>query len=90
VVIGQPLFVPSRRGDEVAASVEELARVEPSPDGALRALATSRVELTRRALEARGGVDPARLRVSEGAVPVEASGAGRVEFEMTPDLAPAP
>jgi hypothetical protein len=68
--------------------VEELAKAEPSPDSALRALATRRVELTRNELEAKG-VDRARLRVSEGAVPVEASGPGRVEFEMAPAAAPA-
>ena len=32
-------------------------------------------------------MDPTRLRVGEGAVPVEASGQGRVEFEMMPDVA---
>ena len=40
------------------------------------------VDVLRRELAARGGVDPSRLRVSEGAVPVEASGQGRVEFEI--------
>ena len=71
---------------EPGKALDELAREAPSPDGALRALATSRLAVTRRELEAKG-VDPARLRVSEGAVPVEASGAGRVEFEMVPDAA---
>jgi hypothetical protein len=75
---GRP--VPS----EMKATLDELARDEPSPDEALRALAASRLALTRRELEAKG-VDGTRLRTSEGAVPVEASGAGRVEFEMIPD-----
>jgi hypothetical protein len=66
----------------VDAIVEELAKAEVPPDGAVAALAKSRVDLLRRELAARGGVDPSRLRVSEGAVPVEASGQGRVEFEI--------
>ena len=48
----------------------------------MAALAKSRVDLLRRELVARGGVDPSRLRASEGMVPVEASGQGRVEFEI--------
>jgi hypothetical protein len=70
---------------ESAAMVAELAKVEPLPDAALPALATARVALVRRELEAHGGVNPARLRASDGALPVESSGFGRVEFEMTPD-----
>jgi uncharacterized protein involved in outer membrane biogenesis len=73
---------------ELAAMVDELAKAEPSPDAALRALATDRVELTQRELVSKG-VDPARLRASEGAVPVEGAGPGRVEFEMTPDATAA-
>jgi hypothetical protein len=68
---------------ELDALVAELARQEPPPDAALRALATQRLDLTRRELVGRG-VDAARLHTSEGAVPVESSGAGRVEFEMAP------
>ena len=70
--------------DGMDAALDELARDEPSPDEALRALAADRLALTRRGLEAKG-VDGARLRTIEGAVPVEVSGAGRVEFEMIPD-----
>ena len=66
----------------VDAIVEELAKAEVPPDGAVAALAKSRVDVLRRELAARGGVDPSRLHVSEGAVPVEASGQGRVEFEI--------
>ncbi len=79
---GQP--VPA----ELDTMVNALARQEPSPDGALRALATQRVDLTRRELEGKG-LDPARLRTSDGTVPVEASGPGRVEFEMAPFASPA-
>jgi hypothetical protein len=73
---------------ELPAIIDELAKAEAAPDSALRTLATRRLELTRRELEGKG-VDPARLRTSEGAVPVEGAGPGRVEFEMTPDAAPA-
>ena len=66
----------------VDAIVEELAKAEVPPDGAVAALAKNRVDVLRRELAARGGVDPSRLHVSEGAVPVEASGQGRVEFEI--------
>lgn len=66
----------------VDAIVEELAKAEDLPDGAVAALAKSRVDVLRRELAARGFVDPSRLHVSEGAVPVEASGPGRVEFEI--------
>jgi hypothetical protein len=69
---------------ELDAMLDELARDEPAPDEALRALAASRLALTRSQLEARG-VDGTRLRTQEGAVPVEASGVGRVEFEMIPE-----
>jgi hypothetical protein len=40
------------------------------------------VAVLRRELAARGGVDADRLRGSDGPVPVEASGQGRVEFEI--------
>jgi hypothetical protein len=68
--------------------VDELAKTEPPPDAALQALATRRVEQTRRDLESKG-VDPTRLHASAGAVPVEGAGPGRVEFEMAPDAVPA-
>jgi hypothetical protein len=64
------------------AIVEELAKAEDLPQDPLNALARSRVELLRRELVTRAGVDAARLRVSEGLIPVEASGQGRVEFEI--------
>jgi hypothetical protein len=64
------------------AIVKELAAEEPPPDAALDALSARRLELTRGQLIARGGIDAARLRPREGAVPVDASGAGRIEFEI--------
>ena len=64
------------------AIVAELARDEPSPDAAARALATRRVETTLARLRAGGKVSPDRLRVSEGVVPVESEGLGRIEFEI--------
>jgi hypothetical protein len=73
---------------QLDALIGELAREEPSPDSGLGALATQRLELIRRELVGKG-VDPARLRPSDGTVPVEASGAGRVEFEMIPLAAPS-
>ena len=74
---------PGRPAPEtVDAIVEELAKADSPEDGAVAALAKSRVDMLRRELAARGGVDPSRLRASEGAVPVEASGQGRVEFEI--------
>jgi hypothetical protein len=73
---------------DLAAMVDELAKAEPPPDAALQALATRRVEQTRRDLESKG-VDPTRLHASTGAVPVEGAGPGRVEFEMAPDAVPA-
>jgi hypothetical protein len=66
----------------VDAIVDELAKAERLADGAVAALATGRVDVLRGELAARGGVDPGRLHVSAGAVPVEASGRGRVEFEI--------
>jgi hypothetical protein len=73
---------------DLNATVDELARDEPVPDQDLRALAAGRLALILSQLEAKG-VDRARLRTAEGAVPVESSGAGRVEFEMIPDAAAA-
>jgi hypothetical protein len=73
---------------ELDALIGALAEQEPSPDSALRTLATQRLEITRRELTARG-VDTTRLRPSDGPVPVEASGSGRVEFEMLPLAASA-
>ena len=71
-----------------AAVMAELVKAQPAPDDALQALAKARIALVRQELESKGDVDPKRLRVSEGAVPVEASGAGRVEFDMIPNAAP--
>ena len=67
---------------DVPAIVEALAKDEPVPEAALNDLAARRVEMVRRELEARGAVDLSRLRLSDGVVPIEASGAGRVEFEI--------
>jgi uncharacterized protein involved in outer membrane biogenesis len=64
------------------AIVAELAKDEPSPDAAARALAARRVETTLARLRAGGKVSPDRLRVSEGVVPVESEGLGRIEFEI--------
>jgi len=70
-----------------AALMAELVKAQPSSDSALQTLAKARIDLVRQELESKGDVNPKRLRVSEGAVPIEASGAGRVEFEMIPDAA---
>jgi uncharacterized protein involved in outer membrane biogenesis len=64
------------------AIVAELAKDEPSPDAAARDLAARRVETTLARLRAGGKVSPERLRVSEGVVPVESEGLGRIEFEI--------
>jgi uncharacterized protein involved in outer membrane biogenesis len=64
------------------AIVAELAKDEPSPDAAARALAARRIETTLARLRAGGKVSPERLRVSEGVVPVESEGLGRIEFEI--------
>jgi hypothetical protein len=61
-----------------AAVLAELSKNETLPENALQSLANARVALVRQELQGKGDVDPARLRVSEGAVPVEASGQGRV------------
>jgi hypothetical protein len=66
------------------AIVAELARAEPNPETATKALVAQRMETTRSRLLARGTVDPGRLRVSDGVVPVEGSGLGRIEFEIAP------
>jgi hypothetical protein len=43
------------------------------------------METTRARLEAaKGAANAERLRVTEGVVPVEASGQGRIEFEIVP------
>jgi hypothetical protein len=43
------------------------------------------METTRARLEAtKGAANAERLRVTEGVVPVEASGRGRIEFEIVP------
>ncbi len=73
---------------ELDAVIAELAKEEPSPASGLRALAAQRLDVTRRELTGKG-VDAARLRPSDAAVPIEASGAGRVEFEMMPLAPPA-
>jgi hypothetical protein len=70
---------------ELDALVTELAKTEPNPDAAARSLAARRMEATRARLEAaKGAANAERLRVTEGVVPVEASGQGRIEFEIMP------
>jgi uncharacterized protein involved in outer membrane biogenesis len=77
-----PGQAPPREWD---ALVTELAKAEPNPDEAARSLATRRMETTRARLEAaKGAANAERLRVTEGVVPVEASGQGRIEFEIVP------
>jgi hypothetical protein len=67
------------------ALVTELAKAEPNPDAAARSLAARRMEVTRARLEAaKGAANAERLSVTEGVVPVEASGQGRIEFEIVP------
>ena len=66
----------------VDAIVSELARDEPSPDAAARALTDQRVKATLARLQTAGKVGADRLRVSDGVVPVEGSGLGRIEFEI--------
>ncbi len=67
------------------ALVTELAKADPNPDAAARSLAARRMETTRARLgAAKGARNAERLRVTEGVVPVEASGQGRVEFEIVP------
>jgi hypothetical protein len=74
--------VPERPAPaDLEAIVTELARSQPVPQAALDALAMRRMDLVHERASARGvGAD--RLRASAGVVPVEASGSGRVEFEI--------
>jgi hypothetical protein len=65
------------------AIVAELAKVEPNPEAAVKALVAQRMETTRSRLLSRGTVTPDRLRVTDGVVPVEGSGLGRIEFEIS-------
>ncbi len=64
------------------AILDELARDEPSPAAAARALTDQRMKTTLARLQAGGKLAADRLRVSEGVVPVEGSGLGRIEFEI--------
>src|SRR5216684_1294855 len=67
------------------ALVTELVKAEPNPDAAARNLAAQRMETTRARLQAtKGTANAERLRATEGVVPVEASGQGRIEFEIVP------
>jgi uncharacterized protein involved in outer membrane biogenesis len=67
------------------ALVDELVKAEPNPDAAARTLAAQRMETTRARLQAaKGTANAERLRATEGVVPVEAAGQGRVEFEIVP------
>jgi len=67
------------------ALVTELVKAEPNPDAAARSLAVRRMDATRARLEAaKGTANAERLRATEGVVPVEASGQGRIEFEIVP------
>ncbi len=67
------------------ALVTELVKAEPNPDAAARNLAAQRMETTRARLQAtKGSANAERLRATEGVVPVEASGQGRIEFEIVP------
>jgi uncharacterized protein involved in outer membrane biogenesis len=81
------LFAESFPGQTAPAGLDaivtELARIEPNPDAAARALAARRMEITRSRLGAAKGTENAdRLRATEAVVPVEASGQGRIEFEI--------
>jgi uncharacterized protein involved in outer membrane biogenesis len=67
------------------ALVAELGKAEPNPDAAVRDLAARRMELIRTRLGAsKGAANADRLRAADGVVPVEASGQGRIEFELVP------
>ena len=67
------------------ALVAELVKTQPSPDAAARDLAARRMELIRARLGAtKGAANADRLRAVDGVVPVEASGQGRIEFEIVP------
>jgi hypothetical protein len=67
---------------EPDAVVDALAQVEPITQAVIDALGARRVEATRAELQRIGGIDPVRLRAGTGPTPVEASGRGRVEFEI--------
>ncbi|HEX6082219.1 MAG TPA: DUF748 domain-containing protein [Methylomirabilota bacterium] len=69
---------------DVEAIVSDLVEDEPNPDAAAKALSAQRMAVTRAQLEKAARVAPERLRVTEGLVPVEGSGLGRVEFEIAP------
>ena len=66
------------------AIVAELAKDEPNPEAAARELSTRRMEAARAELQTAARIEPDRLRVTAGVVPVEGSGLGRVEFEIAP------
>jgi hypothetical protein len=66
------------------AMVGELAKDEPNPDAAAKALSSRRMEATRAQLQSAARIEPGRLHVTEGLVPVEGAGRGRVEFEIEP------
>ena len=68
----------------IDAIVDDLVQDEPNPDAAARTLSTQRMDATRSQLQKTARVAPERLRVTEGLVPVEGSGLGRVEFEIAP------
>ena len=68
----------------IDAIVSDLVKDEPNPDAAARALTNRRMETTRAQLQKTVKIAPERLRVTEGVVPVEGSGLGRVEFEIAP------
>ena len=70
--------------DGLDAMVAELAKDEPNPDAAAKALSSRRMEATRAQLQSAARIEPARLHVTEGLVPVEGAGRGRVEFEIEP------
>ena len=80
------LFAEHNPGRPVPAGLDaivaELVKDEPSPDAAARALTDQRMKTTLARLQAGGKVSPERLRVSEGVVPVEGEGLGRIEFEI--------
>jgi uncharacterized protein involved in outer membrane biogenesis len=75
---GQPVL------EGIDAIVSDLVKDEPSPDAAAKALSAQRMDVTRSQLQKTVRVAPERLRVTEGLVPVEGSGLGRVEFEIAP------
>jgi uncharacterized protein involved in outer membrane biogenesis len=68
----------------IDAIVSDLVKDEPNPDAAARTLANRRMETARAQLQKTVKIAPERLRVTEGLVPVEGSGLGRVEFEIAP------